>query len=849
MLIAACQQTELAKVSQAPVVSIENPVSGSTFDEGVEIPMSGRVIDEDFADQLDSLSAVWAVDEGRVCEDAVVDANGYTLCDYSFEDGEHTITLTVTNPEGLSASATSDVVVTPVNHTPTCEITNPQTGYFAAEGDTVLFEGVAADEDIAANQLTATWTSDKDGDLGTSTPDSGGEFFLATSTLSQNTHAVTLTVADDQGALCTDAILVSVGNLPDVTLESPLNGETYNEGDTVTFTATVSDVEDRPTDLTLSWESDLDGVFSVQGANSSGEATFTYDGLSRGTHTLSVTATDTDGFSAVDRATIYVNGLPDAPEVEITPDPSPSSDSITATITSSSSDPDGDSVTYRYEWYKDGVVTAYATSSITAANHAKGETWEVRVYPSDGYGEGTFGTDSTIIQNGAPSATSVTIDPTTAYTDSTLTAVVTGWSDPDGDTEAYRYAWSLNGSVISGAEDPTLAGTFFVKGDSVTVTVTPWDGTDTGTALTSGSRLIENSPPTAPVVAIDPELPEDDDNLECLILTDSTDADGDSISYTYSWKKNGVRSAITSSTVPRASTSNNETWECSVTPSDGTVSGTAGTDSVYVDDYTAPDPPVLTSLTPYRNEDTAVITGTTDASLDVTLYIVNSSGTTTSTTTANGAGAFTFSLTGLTRGESYSFYATAEDSEGNVSGASNTVTTEVCDPIDDYEDSLGYGDDCTDPILDWSVLSDAGSTTLTVTGNLPDSGDEDWYLVQTSDTVTGNVNYYRFHVEMTHGSSEYAFVVYEGGCSSSYLECSSGSSTDPEGSGYTEYEVFAEDQGEGSHSVPSDTRACGTGSSYNLCDDLSSDYYIHVIRKTSTYSCEYYELEITNGVW
>jgi hypothetical protein len=79
------------------------------------------------------------------------------------------------------------------------------------------------------------------------------------------------------------------------------------------------------------------------------------------------------------------------------------------------------------------------------------------------------------------------------------------------------------------------------------------------------------------------------------------------------------------------------------------------------------------------------------------------------------------------------------------------------------------------------------------------------------------------------------------------LECSAGGS-DPEGSGYSEYEDYAEDVGDGSHGIPSETRSCG-GSTQNDCDDLSGDYYIHVFRTTTAYSCQEYTLTITNGTW
>ena len=257
---------------------------------------------------------------------------------------------------------------------------------------------------------------------------------------------------------------------------------------------------------------------------------------------------------------------------------------------------------------------------------------------------------------------------------------------------------------------------------------------------------------------------------------------------------------------------------------------------------------MLASIDAFRNEDTVTIVGTSESYATVTLYWTTSSGSGSDTTTANAAGTFTFSE-GLTRGVTYAFYATAADARGNTSGLSNTLSTEACTPWDEYEDSSGYGDTCTNPVIDWSTLADAGTTSLSSVGNLLDAGDSDWYLVQTGDDATSGINYYRFHVELVDGSGDYAFVVYEGGCSEGYLDCGSGSTSDPEGSGYTEYEFFAQDVGDGGHGVPSETRACEDGSaSYNECQDLSSDYYIHVIR-LSAYSCANYELQITNGNW
>ncbi len=520
---------------------------------------------------------------------------------------------------------------------------------------------------------------------------------------------------------------------------------------------------------------------------------------------------------------------------------------MTVVIDTESYDSDGDTISYTYFWYLNGVDSGRTSNPLPASATTRDDLWTVYVVPNDGEAEGPAGMDTAVIGNGPPSLTSATITPSPAYTDDTLTANATGYSDPDGDPESESYQWYLNGTAISGATDATLDGTFFVKGDDMTVEVTPFDGFDYGSPVTSGTRTIQNSTPSAPGIDVTPNYPEDDDELTCTVAVASTDADGDTLTYTYAWTVNGVASAITTANVDAGYTSDGETWACSVIADDGSATSTAGTDSVVVGDYTAPDAPVLTSLVEYRNETSATVSGSSEAFATITLYISSSAGTTTDSGTANGAGTFSFSEA-LTAGYTYSFYATATDASSNTSGVSNVVTTEVCDPTDDYEDSTTYGDSCADPVVDWSTLDADGTTTIEFNGNLLDSSDDDWVLVQTADTVSGSYNPYRFHVEMTAGTAEYAFVVYEGGCTSDYLECGSGSSTDPEGNGYTEYEVFQEDVGEGSHSIPTDTRTCGAADE-NTCDDLSSDYYIHVFRTTTAYSCQEYTLKVTNGVW
>ncbi|MBM4393056.1 MAG: hypothetical protein FJ090_18175 [Deltaproteobacteria bacterium] len=1114
--------------TEPPQVTIETPVDGAALDEAVPVLMRGRVTDEAFEDSLSAITATWAVNGGRACEGAVVDVNGITECESTFDRGTATVSLTAVNPDGKSASAVVELEVVK-NDAPLAEIVSPTDGndYFANQ--LTLFEGLVSDGEDRAEEMSVTWESSVDGVLGfSSTPTSDGKTNGSTM-LTVGEHQITLTVTDSTGRTGSDTttIDVAVGEKPEIELVSPVMGDVVNLDEIVFFEAKVSDYEDDPETMSLSWESDLDGVFSTQSASSDGNAAFSFDSLSRGVHTITVYATDSDGMSAEDSATLYVNGVPEAPTVHIDPDPAQSDEPLTAIIDTAAYDPDGDTVSYGYHWYLNGVDTGLTTNPLPAAATARGDVWTVYVYPDDGYIEGPAGTDSITVGNSPPTMTGVTITPATAYTDDTLTANPAGFTDDDGDTEAWHYQWNVNGSALSGATDPTLAGSNFVRGDSVTVTVwpydgreegtsttsaartiedstpttpvvlvtprspereddltctatssdtdgdtltyayswtkdsaptgetgstisaaltengevwtcsvtatdgtetsaagsdsvtiddyvnvppeaptihitpdpaqsddaltavvdvdsydldgdtisygyrwyadgvdsgvtsvtlpasattrgetwtvvvtpndghqdgdsesasilventppsmssasispstaytddtltatpsgfadddgdtagyryqwylgggaisgatsstlagtyfskgdsvtvgvTPWDGIDVGTTVTSPSLTISNSTPTAPGVDLTPTYPEDDDSLACSVATASSDADGDTITYAYSWTVNGVASGLSTSTVASSYTRNGETWVCSVTASDGTATSSPGSDSSLVSDYTAPSAPVLTTLSPYRNQTSANVAGTGEVSATITLYKDCGSGISTTSGTSSGTGTFSISQT-LTAGTNCSFYATATDSYGNTSAVSNTVSTEACDPVDDYEDATSYGDSCTDPIIDWSTLSDAGTTALTFTGNILDATDEDWYYVETSDSLTTGLNYYNFHVEMVAGTSEYGFVVYEGGCGSAYLDCGSGSSGDPEGSGYTEYNYFAQDAGDGSHTIPSDYRACyDSNGAYNNCEDLSSDYYIHVFRTSSAYSCQEYTLEITNGVW
>ena len=201
-------------------------------------------------------------------------------------------------------------------------------------------------------------------------------------------------------------------------------------------------------------------------------------------------------------------------------------------------DPDGDTVRYTVEWYVDGELVS-TENELAPRSFVRGQEVYAIVTPTDGELAGDPVTSATVTAaNTPPDLTSVTLTPELAYTDSTLFPLVEA-EDLDGDPVTYTVEWTVNGSVISETGSVLEGDTWFDKDDTVSVKVKPNDGIDDGPTLTSTTITVLNSAPTVPVIAMDPEKPKSDDDLWCAVDVESTDADGDELTYTFSWTRNG----------------------------------------------------------------------------------------------------------------------------------------------------------------------------------------------------------------------------------------------------------------------------------------------------------------------
>jgi len=100
--------------------------------------------------------------------------------------------------------------------------------------------------------------------------------------------------------------------------------------------------------------------------------------------------------------------------------------------------------------------------------------------------------------------------------------------------------------------------------------------TDTDADSDADSGIGGNSPPTKPSVVISPSEPTSSDDLTCIVAVDSTDPDGDPVSYRFVWLQNDAPTGNNTSNYSAENTTTGDSIVCRVTPNDGTQDGTAG---------------------------------------------------------------------------------------------------------------------------------------------------------------------------------------------------------------------------------------------------------------------------------
>ncbi|NOY24752.1 MAG: hypothetical protein GXP62_02670 [Oligoflexia bacterium] len=197
------------------------------------------------------------------------------------------------------------------NTPPNVTISNPPSGSAFDEYQTVTFTARVGDDQDLPEDLLVSWTSSIEGALPDGpVPDADGLLVYSTANLSPGNHVITLQAIDTQAEAGSFDVTVTINDLPEaptVTVLRPATGEDGAEDQEFDFKVAVSDSKDAPEDLTVTFESDVDGTFCTPEVTLDGQAECS-QALSAGDHMLTFRATDLDG--EVGTATTYFVVVP-----------------------------------------------------------------------------------------------------------------------------------------------------------------------------------------------------------------------------------------------------------------------------------------------------------------------------------------------------------------------------------------------------------------------------------------------------------------------------------------------------------------------------------------------------------
>jgi len=436
----------------------------------------------------DSLTYLWDFGDGTL-------ASGLGASHAYADNGNYTLTLTVSDTDGGSTSDTLSIAI--ANVAPS--ITNLIGDSSGDEGEGLLWGVIATDP--GADVLTYSW------DFGDGSPAETGTTSGHTY-VDEGSYTLVVTVTDDDGGSVSDSMVVSVSNVAPVVL---LSGDTSGvEGDLLGWSAVVTDAGIADT-FTYSWNFG-DGSPVVSSGTDSEAHVF----LDEGSFDVALTVIDNGGAATTETVTVTITNA--APEI-VSMATASGDEGADLSFTASASDAGSDTLLFTWDF---GDGTLVSGDSVTHA-YADDGSYTVTLTLDDGDGGTVSQSDTVTIDNVAPVIDAMT-GPPTGPEGSALQWNVQAFDAGTADVLTYSWDWG-DGSPSSLGSSPTHS--YADEGEYiVSVVVSDDDG-----ASVSSTRSIEVLN-VAPVVS-SITAPREDEGAVALLEVVAVDPGADTLTYVW----------------------------------------------------------------------------------------------------------------------------------------------------------------------------------------------------------------------------------------------------------------------------------------------------------------------------
>ncbi len=707
-----------------PVPVAVNDTATTTEDTATNIDVLANDSDPD-GDPLTVVTASAANGTVTILPDGTID---YTPNpDFN---GTDTISYTISDGNGGTASALVTVTVDPENDPPVAVNDTTTTD----EDTSVTIPVLSNDSDVDGDDLTVT---DATAPNGTVTINPDGTVTYTPDPDFNGTDTITYTIDDGNGGTDTATITVVVAPVNDAPIAAPDTADTDEDTPvTIPVLANDSDVDGDP--LTVTDATSPDGTVTI---NPDGTITFEPDPNFNGPATITYTIDDGMGGTATSTVTVNVAPVNDPPVAEDDTATTDEDTSVTVPVLANDSDADGDPLTITEATAPNGTVVINPDGTVTYTPDENFNGTDVITYTiSDGNGGFDTATLTVTVDpvNDVPVAQD---DAATGTEDEPLTIpVLANDGDADGDPLTVTTATSPDGTVTI---NPDGTITFVPNPDfngPTTITYTIDDGMGgTATATVTVDIVAVNDPP---VGEPDTAVTDEDTPITIPVLANDNDPDGDPLTVVSANAPNGTVTINPDGTItytPNPDFNGTDTITYQV--SDGMGGFDTVTATVTVNPVN--DPPVAGNDVTSVNEDSEVtipvLVNDTDADGDP--LTVTTATATNGTVTINPDGTITYVPNPDFFGQDTITY-TISDGNGGTSTA--TVAVEVINtnepPVDEPEalnvisgtdTIINVLDNATDPDGDplevVIALVDIGEVVINPDGTLTYSAPADFF--------------------------------------------------------------------------------------------------------------------------